>query len=99
MFKPFIIILVALFLLLQYELWFSHGGIKSIMHMNDSIAVQQAQNHKAADRNKALVSDIRDLKSGNEAIEERARNNLGLVKKGETFYQVVVPQKHAEADS
>ena len=90
--KPFILVLVALLVLLQYELWFSHGGIKSIMHMNQSIAVQQAQNHKAADRNKALESDVRDLKSGNEAIEERARNNLGLVKKGERFYQVVRPE-------
>jgi cell division protein FtsB len=59
--------------------------------MNQSIKVQQVKNHKAFDRNKILVSDIHDLKSGNEAIEERARNNLGLIKKGEIFYQVVAP--------
>lgn len=90
--KVIIIALVALFAVLQYELWFQGGGIRSIWHMQASIQQQQQVNQKAANRNNALVADIKDLKSGDEAIEERARTNMGLIKKGETFYQVVPHQ-------
>lgn len=87
--KPILIILLALFALLQYELWFSPGGLKSIWHLKNQISVQMVGNQKANATNQALAADIKDLKSGNEAIEERARNSLGMVKRGETFYQVV----------
>ncbi len=87
--KPIIFILGILFLVLQYEFWFSKGGAVSAWRLKQNIAVQQQNNKKVQKSNLALVADIKDLKSGNQSIEERARNELGMVKKGETFYQVV----------
>ncbi len=87
--KSVLIVLVALFALLQYELWFSPGGLTSIWHLKRKVSEQQVANHKAKLTNQAIAADIKDLKSGNEAVEERARNNLGMVKRDETFYQVV----------
>jgi cell division protein FtsB len=87
--KLFAVVLLALFALLQYELWFSQGGLDSIFHMRQAIKQQALVNQKARLKNQALIADVHDLKSGNEAVEERARTNLGLVKKGEVFYQVV----------
>ncbi|MDF1794958.1 MAG: cell division protein FtsB [Coxiellaceae bacterium] len=87
--KPVILILVALFGLLQYELWFSNGGLRAIWHLKQQVSQQQATNLQSKLTNQALLADISDLKSGNEAIQERARNNLGMIQQGETFYQVV----------
>lgn len=87
--KPMLVVLLALFALLQYELWFSQGGLRSVWHLKEAISVQSQKNHQAQLKNQTIAADIHDLKSGNEAIEERARNNLGMVKRDETFYQVV----------
>ncbi|WP_211923770.1 cell division protein FtsB [Coxiella endosymbiont of Amblyomma nuttalli] len=84
-----IIILITLFILLQYQLWFTTGGIISIYHLNQKIHRQMLENKGFANRNAVLIADIDNLKHGNEAIEERARNDLGMIKKGEVFYQVV----------
>lgn len=87
--RPIIGILIALFILLQYQLWFSSGGVISVYHLNKNIHQQILENKTFANRNAALEADIDDLKNSNEAIEERARNDLGMIKKGEIFYQVV----------
>jgi len=87
--KLIIIALALLFLLLQYELWFANGGLVSAWHLKHSVSQQQQANQKLKQRNQVLKADIKDLKSGNEAIEERARNDMGMVKKNETLYQVV----------
>ncbi|MCH9643355.1 MAG: cell division protein FtsB [Gammaproteobacteria bacterium] len=87
--RAIIVALVLLFLLLQYELWFSKGGVRTAWHLQKDITTQQAQNQKSQMRNKAVRADITDLRQGNQAVEERARNELGMVKKGETFYRVV----------
>lgn len=81
--------LAALLLLLQYPLWFGTGGILAVWELNQEIKTQRAENAKLADRNRALAADVIDLKEGLAAIEERARADLGMIKKGETFYQVV----------
>ena len=81
--------LVALLILLQYQLWFAAGGVVSVYHLNKNIHQQILENKAFANRNAVLVADIDDLKNGNEVIEERARNDLGMIKKGEIFYQVV----------
>ena len=83
--------MVVLLLLLQYELWFANGGLISAHRIKHSLAKQQKVNAKLKKRNMVLSADIKDLKSGNKSIEERARNDLGMIKKGETFYQVVKP--------
>jgi cell division protein FtsB len=89
-----IIAMVALFVLLQYEFWFAKGSVISAWKLKDHISTQQAKNDQLKQRNDAIRADIVDLKSGNKAIEERARSELGMVKKGETFYQIV---KHDNA--
>lgn len=87
--KPIIIAFIGLFALLQYQLWFSKGGIISTWKLDQKIAQQRKINHLTKRHNSILNADIKDLKSGKEAVEERARNELGMIHKGEVFYQVV----------
>jgi cell division protein FtsB len=81
----------GLLLLLQYPLWFGSGGVIAVWQLNREIAAQHAENAKLRERNDALDAEVKDLKQGSAAIEERARAELGMVKKGETFFQVVGP--------
>jgi cell division protein FtsB len=84
-------ILVALIALLQYPLWLGKGGWLRVWDMERQLSAQREVNHKLEQRNAGLDAEVRDLKSGFEAIEERARFELGLIKEGEVFVQV--PQK------
>lgn len=84
-------VLVALILLLQYPLWFGKGGWFRVWDMDRQLQAQRDVNAKLERRNAGGDAEVRDLKSGYDAIEERARYELGLVKEGETFIQV--PQK------
>lgn len=87
--KWIVAILIALLLVLQYQLWFGNGGLLRVWQLEQRIAEQKEENAKLEERNKALEAEVRDLKQGLEAIEERARSDLGMIKKGETFFQVV----------
>jgi cell division protein FtsB len=87
--KPFVVVLLALFVLLQYRLWFASDGIVKVIRMKHQIAVQQETNDFLLKKNAALLSEINSLKKGGGAIESRARKDLGMVKKGETFYQIL----------
>jgi cell division protein FtsB len=87
-----LVVFLILIAALQYELWFSPGGMAQSWFLKRQIAQVNAQNVSLAARNAVVAADIGDLKQGKEAIEERARNDLGMVKKGETFYQVI-PKK------
>jgi len=88
-------VLLAMLVLLQYPLWFGNGGVIAAWRLSRDIAVQQLENARLKDRNQALEADVNDLKQGLEAIEERARSELGMVKKGEIFYQVIDPKPAA----
>lgn len=79
----------VLLLLLQYSLWFGNGGLLRVWQLNQSVTSQKAENAKLKERNEALEAEVRDLKKGLEAIEERARTELGMIKKDETFFQVI----------
>jgi cell division protein FtsB len=81
--------LIGLLVLLQYPLWFGSGGVLAVWRLNREIAAQQQENAGLKDRNLALEADVNDLKQGLDAIEERARMELGMVKRGETFFQVI----------
>ena len=81
--------LLILLLLMQYEFWFSDGGMKTVWQLQKNITKQQKINDALDKHNQVLIAEIKDLQSGNAAIEARARNDLGMVKKGEVFYQVV----------
>jgi cell division protein FtsB len=76
-------------LLLQYRVWFSEDGVREVARLNQAVATQQAENEALAERNKQLAAEVRDLKTGMEALEERARSDLGMIARNETFYQVV----------
>lgn len=89
--RSILLIFVALFFLLQYQLWFATGGILSAYRLNKNLNYQVAENKKLEERNAILMADIFDLKHGNQAIEERARNDLGMIKRGEVFYQIPNP--------
>ncbi|HLD14238.1 MAG TPA: cell division protein FtsB [Burkholderiales bacterium] len=81
--------LIGLLVVLQYPLWFGSGGVLTLWRLNREIAAQKVDNAQLKERNAALEAEVNDLKQGYEAIEERARAELGMVKKGETFYQVI----------
>ncbi len=82
-------ILAGLLVVLQYPLWFGSGGVLALWRLNREIAAQQVDNLALRERNAALEAEVGDLKRGYDAIEERARNELGMVKKNETFYQII----------
>lgn len=85
------ILLVLLLLLgwLQYRLWFGKGGQQEVDALQDQVTQQAYDNTGLKQRNDVLAAEVRDLKSGEAAIEERARSELGMIKPGETFYRVV----------
>ncbi|MCL1123983.1 cell division protein FtsB [Shewanella surugensis] len=87
--KRLCFVLTLLLLILQYRLWFGGNSLSESYQLQDQIQAQQDSNAKLIARNQILREEINDLRSGTEAIEERARNELGMVKKGETFYRVV----------
>ena len=90
--KPVRLLLLALVLLLcglQYKLWFGSGGHHEVVALREQVAAQEAENTELRQRNEALAAEVEDLKSGEAAIEERARSELGMVKPGETFYRVI----------
>lgn len=82
-------ILVALLLLLQYRLWLGDGGLREVSRLKAVVAEQRDENARLTRRNETLEAEVRDLKSGLQAVEERARSDLGMIKDGEVFYQVV----------
>ena len=81
--------LLLLLALLQYQLWFGVGSVPSAMRLRSQAEAQAAENAGLGKRNAALQAEVADLKQGQAAIEERARTELGMVKKGESFYQIV----------
>jgi len=83
--------LVLLIALLQYPLWLGKGGWLRVWDVDRQLAAQRDTNQKLETRNAGLDAEVRDLKTGYEAIEERARFELGLIKQDEVFVQV--PQK------
>ncbi|MCL1077799.1 cell division protein FtsB [Parashewanella spongiae] len=85
--------LVILFALLQYRLWSGENSLREYFGLQKQIQAQKLSNEKLIARNQILKEEIADLKGGTEALEERARNELGLVKEGETFYRVVTGKK------
>jgi cell division protein FtsB len=85
-------ILALLFVLLQYRLWVGEGSLAEVNNLRHEIEHQRTELERLRARNRALQAEVDDLREGMEAIEERARNELGMVKPGEVFYQVVEPE-------
>jgi cell division protein FtsB len=87
--KPLVIVLAVLFIGLQYKLWFEKGGISEVWSLKRAITAQTQQNNEIMQANTVLAAEIQDLKNGQAAVEERARNDLGMIKPGEVFYQIL----------
>ncbi len=83
------IILITLIALLQYPLWLGKGSWLRVWKVNQQVEKQQEENSASQQRNDALRAEVRDLKQGNDAVEERARNELGMIKPDEVFYQII----------
>lgn len=83
------IVLSIFFIILQYDLWIGEGSLSAAWKLDKSIQTQKEQNARLKERNQALDAEVKDLKSGLQAIEERARSELGMIKKDETFFQVI----------
>lgn len=82
-------ILILLLIWLQYRLWLGDGGIPEVLGLEQEIETIQAQVSRLEERNQALAAEVSDLKKGIEAIEERARSELGMIKKDEIYFQVI----------
>ncbi len=86
-----VLVLLVLFAALQGKLWLGAGGWRDAKALQRTVEEQRAENARLQQRNDALTAEVEDLKSGETAVEERARSELGMVKPGETFYRVVEP--------
>ena len=82
-------LLLVFLILLQYRLWFGKNSVPDYLVLKENFVRQQSANEKLQQRNKLLFADTDDLKLGLEAIEERARNELGMIKENETFFRLI----------
>jgi cell division protein FtsB len=88
-----LLLLLVILAALQYRLWVEQGSLGEVTLLRREIATQRAEMEKLRERNRALQAEVQDLKQGFEAIEERARGELGMVKPGETFLQLLEPEE------
>lgn len=87
--KKIIALLLVLLIMLQYKIWLGDGGIPEILQLEKEVDTVQLQVDKLKERNQALDAEVQDLKKGMDAIEERARSELGMIGKDEVYYQVI----------
>lgn len=80
---------LLVFFFLQYRLWFETGGVKDMMLLKKILSAQQTENDNLKKRNEMLLFQIQRLQNSKDAAEARARNELGMIKKDEVFYQIV----------
>ena len=90
--KWLVVSLALVIVLLQYRVWFSGDGVREVERLQKAVAAQHSENEQLEERNRQLGAEVRDLKTGLDALEERARTDLGMISGHETFYQVVPPQ-------
>jgi len=87
--KLFAAVLIVLLAMLQYRLWFGKNSWPDYLQLKKEIVTQTTENERLRSKNELQFKEIHDLKNGLDAIEERARNQLGLIKEGESFYRIV----------
>lgn len=81
--------LIALLIALQYRLWVQPGGFLEMVRLKKQVALQKAENEKLKERNEVLLQEVQLIQKNQDAVESRARRELGMIKKGEVFYQVI----------
>ncbi|TCT08549.1 cell division protein FtsB [Paralcaligenes ureilyticus] len=87
------LVLLLLALIIQYPLWWGKGGWGRVHELQKQVATQHDTNDALLARNNALAAEVQDLKTGTQAVEERARGELGMVKDGEIFVQILAPHE------
>ena len=96
--RTLLAILVVVLIALQVKLWFGEGGYRDVKRLELRVQEQARDNESLAQRNRELQAEVEDLRQGLEAVEERARSELGMVKENEEFYQVVPGKKDKSDD-
>ncbi|CEG57619.1 cell division protein FtsB [Legionella fallonii] len=87
--RPVFIILIIALVVLQHKLWLGDGNLLQLISLERKLDEHRNENNKLASRNRALEADIKELKSGEQALEEQARYELGMIKEDEIYYQFV----------
>jgi len=86
-----IVLLILALAGLQYRLWFGDGSLSEVVRLGKQLENQKQKLNELDSRNRRLEAQVLDLQNGLDAYEEKARNDLGMIKRGETFYQLVTP--------
>ena len=92
-------VLLVLLIWLQYKIWLQDGGIPEVLQLQQEVEDVQLEVEKLRERNSSLDAEVKDLKKGLDAIEERARSEMGMIKEGEVYYQVIEPEKNKSSAS
>ncbi len=85
-------VLLVLLIWLQYKIWLQDGGIPEVVQLQQEIEEVKTEVQQLQERNLSLDAEVKDLKKGLDAIEERARSEMGMIKEGEVYYQVIKPE-------
>ena len=85
-------VLLILLIWLQYKIWLQDGGLPEVIQLQEEIEEVKTEVEKLQERNASLDAEVKDLKKGLDAIEERARSEMGMIKEGEVYYQVIEPE-------
>ena len=93
------VMLFIMLVLLQYRLWIGNGSLTEVHHLQQEKELITNENELLRERNDSLAAEVLDLKQGLDAIEERARSEMGMIKKDETFYQLVDRKSLARSHS
>ncbi len=88
-----IVILIIVFITLQYRLWFGDGSLSEVVQLSKELELQKQRLQELEERNRILEAQVLDLQNGFDAYEEKARSDLGMIKKEETFFQIVDPDQ------
>lgn len=91
-------VLLLLLTWLQYKIWLQDGGIPEVMQLQEEVGEVAIEVKKLQERNASLAGEVKDLKKGLDAIEERARSEMGMIKQGEVYYQVIESKQDAAVD-
>ena len=94
--KVLITVLVIFLIGLQYRLWFGDGSLSEVVQLSRELELQKVKLRELEDRNKILEAQVLDLQNGLDAFEEKARNDLGMIKQGETFIQLIPEEQAAD---
>jgi len=94
--KILIAVLIVIFIALQYRLWIGAGSFADIARLEQQVSVQETENAELEERNTILVNEVKELQTGMDAIEEHARNELGLIEEDETFFLIIEQEQPVE---